>query len=545
MIVVVFSVDGAPTISVDTTVSGTGWTIHHQTAYSTTVKQAILSKIATGSDVLTLTTSAAEQSSHACWRISGANSIYGNVNSGSSANATTASSTNPNVGQDFDYLTIIAASWDSTVVATEVDPDWTGLVTIAAAGTGGASTAIARDTFEITFNYHYAEFLSASEQWVTTQMVVWNAPPPAGDISGSVATSSVTGAIAKGVGAVIGAVLTLSTITGALTNQPTVEQRQGTVQTTTTTTGALYGKAAIVGSSTTQTTVNSTISGKGQLTGVNIAPFSACNATVKGLAQRNASSTTFSSINGTVKGQTACTGASFNSSFVFATIQSSSNSAANSVTQTSVAATLKGVGRLQASIASTSQATAQPTAQTGMVANAFGATTVSGILQARGRLLVTTTTSTTTQATIQAIARRSAVSYSASFAQASIQSVASGVLAQATSNSSVTATCTGVGKVNAYVSSSTQCSSILRGTLAVAGGAHTQTTTTANISYVLYAQLQGAAQTTTQTSANIRTMGRHLKVYAQGQWMEGVLKVYINNQWSIRQIKIYTNNQWI
>jgi len=71
LLLVVFAVDAAPTITIDTGVSGSNWNLITPVSQSTNVTGAILWKIAEGSDVLTLTTSSAQQSSWISMRISG------------------------------------------------------------------------------------------------------------------------------------------------------------------------------------------------------------------------------------------------------------------------------------------------------------------------------------------------------------------------------------------------------------------------------------------------------------------------------------------
>lgn len=73
LLLVVFTTDEAPTVTVDTGVSGSDWTLLISTAQSTNVRGVILHKIADGggTDVLTLTTSTSQQSSHISMRITG------------------------------------------------------------------------------------------------------------------------------------------------------------------------------------------------------------------------------------------------------------------------------------------------------------------------------------------------------------------------------------------------------------------------------------------------------------------------------------------
>lgn len=171
VLVVVFSTDGSPTVSVNTGVSGTNWNTIGQASNGTIVTGAVFWKIAEGSDALTLTTSASEQSSHVSLRISGANVVSGTSANGSSTNSNPPLHT-PSAGTQ-DYLWIATRSGDSTVVATVAPTSFTNLQTQAAAGTGGAST----NTAEYAFNASSLDpgtFTSASEQWVSWTLAVHN-----------------------------------------------------------------------------------------------------------------------------------------------------------------------------------------------------------------------------------------------------------------------------------------------------------------------------------------------------------------------------------
>lgn len=170
MILVHFAVDGAPTV---TDGSGT-WNKLGQASNTTVVTGAIFWKIATSnSETLTLTTST-EQSSHTVLVIrpdSGNTlSIEGASANGSSSNSNPPSLT-PSVGSK-DFLWIATRAGDSTVVATVAPTDFTQLQTLAAAGTGGASTNTAEREFTGT-TLDPGTFTSASEQWVSWTLAVW------------------------------------------------------------------------------------------------------------------------------------------------------------------------------------------------------------------------------------------------------------------------------------------------------------------------------------------------------------------------------------
>jgi hypothetical protein len=169
LLLVVFSVDGSPTISINTGVSGNNWNISTKVSYSTTVSSVYLWKIAEASNALTLTTSAVEQSSHVSFRITGAVHVFGASASGSSTNS------NPPVDPaqwgTQDYLWIATRSGDSTIVATAAPANYLNLQTIAGAGTSGAST----NTAERSINGSSEDpgtFTSLTEQWVAHTICV-------------------------------------------------------------------------------------------------------------------------------------------------------------------------------------------------------------------------------------------------------------------------------------------------------------------------------------------------------------------------------------
>lgn len=169
LLLVVFSCDGNPTITVDTGASGTGWNALTQGANTTVVSSNVFWKIAEGSDALTLTTSAGEQSSHASLRISGGYSV-----TGTSANGSSTNSNPPNhAGHDGtqDYLWIATRAGDSTVVATVAPTNFTNLQTLAAAGTAGASVNTAERSVN-SASQDPGTFTSASEQWVSFTVAV-------------------------------------------------------------------------------------------------------------------------------------------------------------------------------------------------------------------------------------------------------------------------------------------------------------------------------------------------------------------------------------
>jgi hypothetical protein len=167
LLLVVFSVDGAPLVSVS---SGTGWNFLGQRSNGATVTGAVFWKIATGSDALTLATSVAEQSSHVSFRISGVK-IPGNITASNTAatGANTDPVTHTMPGTDNrGRLWIATRMGDSTTVATVAPSGYSDLQTQAAAGAGGASTNTAEKTTTGTTNTEDpGTFTSGSIAWVS------------------------------------------------------------------------------------------------------------------------------------------------------------------------------------------------------------------------------------------------------------------------------------------------------------------------------------------------------------------------------------------
>jgi hypothetical protein len=172
VLLVVFSSDQNPVVTVG---AGAGWTKLDQQADGTSaVTAAIFWKVAAGSDSLTLTTSTSEQSSHVSFRLSSPGSIPQvefAVATGSSTNSDPPLLT-PVAGTQ-QYLFITTRSGDSTVVATVAPSGYSNLQTIAAAGTGGASTNTAEAGLVGTGNDPPA-FTSANEQWVCYTLAVYD-----------------------------------------------------------------------------------------------------------------------------------------------------------------------------------------------------------------------------------------------------------------------------------------------------------------------------------------------------------------------------------
>ncbi len=170
LLLVAFAVDANPTVTVNTGVSGPNWTKLGQTSNTgADVTGAIFWKIAAGGDALTLTTDSSEQSSHTSYRITGASKVTGAAAQGSSTNSDPPNLSGPYSTQD--YLWIVTRAGDSTTVATVAPTNFTNFITLAAAGTNGASSNSAEYQLNAS-SQNPGTFTSATEQWVSYTLCV-------------------------------------------------------------------------------------------------------------------------------------------------------------------------------------------------------------------------------------------------------------------------------------------------------------------------------------------------------------------------------------
>lgn len=171
MLVVVFSVDGDPDVTVNTGISGNNWTKLGQAINGTAVVGAIFWKIAEGNDVLTLTTSNTQRNSYISYRIRDAISISGTSANGSSTDSNPPNHVAPNGTNN--YLWIATRSGDDLVVATAAPTNYSNMFTIGsgAGGSGGATTNTAIRSLNAA-SEDPGTFTSASEQWVSYTLAI-------------------------------------------------------------------------------------------------------------------------------------------------------------------------------------------------------------------------------------------------------------------------------------------------------------------------------------------------------------------------------------
>lgn len=166
LLICLFSCDGTPTLTLQN-----GWTQLISAANTTVVTGYVLFKFASGTDSLTITTSASEQSSHITMRISNAG-----VPRAASANGSSTNSNPPNENPGFaeDWLWLATRSGDSTTVATVAPTNFAQLQTQAAAGINGASSNTAERSVNAT-SQDPGTFTSGNEQWASFTVSI----PPA------------------------------------------------------------------------------------------------------------------------------------------------------------------------------------------------------------------------------------------------------------------------------------------------------------------------------------------------------------------------------
>ncbi len=167
LILVFFTCDGdGVAISVNTSSSGTKWTkLDEYSSLANTA--ACFSKIAEASNTLVLTTNSSESSTYIAYRISGtglSNPVV-QYNEGGVANADPPSVT-PVFGNK-EYLWIVYAGFEGTVIPSAAPSGFTGLITEQSAYAEQPSSASAYDENQTGSAYDPGTFTSSSAYWVT------------------------------------------------------------------------------------------------------------------------------------------------------------------------------------------------------------------------------------------------------------------------------------------------------------------------------------------------------------------------------------------
>ena len=175
LLVYLMAIDGNPSVSVNTGVSGSNWTIEDDVVCSNSAVTGVaVWKIAEGSDTLQMLADAPQMSSSFIYRITG----HDANNPMSEEENTGGQTTNfdpPSATGVFDtdrYLWIAFAASDNDVVATVAPTDFSGLDTQAGATVAGASCTTATREYKTGAAYDPGVFTSASTSWATFTVII-------------------------------------------------------------------------------------------------------------------------------------------------------------------------------------------------------------------------------------------------------------------------------------------------------------------------------------------------------------------------------------
>lgn len=165
-ILVCFICDGNPTVTINTTVSGSNWSNFTLQGYGTSLIGNMYAKIAESTNALTLNTDNSEQGSSIVYCLYNADTAQdGPTASGDSANINPASIGEAPAASD--NLYIVFGGADGNVVASVAPDGFTGLITetgVDAANSVGISSA--HRTYSSASDLDIGAFTSDTEQWV-------------------------------------------------------------------------------------------------------------------------------------------------------------------------------------------------------------------------------------------------------------------------------------------------------------------------------------------------------------------------------------------
>lgn len=170
---VVFSSDQDPaSIKVDEAASGTGWEQLDYQSNGVQVAAAAFTKVAEGSDALTLLTQTAQQSSHVSLRIEAANRVAVASSQGSSTNSDPPNLALNDGSPTPEVLWVATRSGDAAVVASAAPSGYANLQT-QTGGASGASTNTAEKTATL-ISENPGTFTSTTEQWICYTVAFYN-----------------------------------------------------------------------------------------------------------------------------------------------------------------------------------------------------------------------------------------------------------------------------------------------------------------------------------------------------------------------------------
>lgn len=229
IIIVCVAFDGAPTITINTGISGSNWNRLGQVSQGTAVTHDVFWKVGEASNLLTLTTSSSEQHTYISYRITGGLSVSGSSSVGTTANSDPANHA-PSGGLD-DYLWLVTRAGDAQVVASVEPSGYGNMLTQTASAAAGASTNTAYKTLQASSDNPGA-WTVAAEDWVCYTISVAPSVPyvPSGSVAAAAGTSTAqavgaakTPAVgaSTGVSAVSGTGKAFAIATGSSTGQAT------------------------------------------------------------------------------------------------------------------------------------------------------------------------------------------------------------------------------------------------------------------------------------------------------------------------------------
>jgi len=173
LLLVCFGTDGTPTISINTTVSGSNWTMESQVSSGSNISGCIAWKIAEGSDTLQFTTDAAESSTAKAYYISGAKTVdpieYSSA-TGASTNADPPSGTTAYGNQDYLWL-VFGCTEGNSNYTTAAPADFTGFDTYVTT-VSGVSIGSAYREYDVDGAYDPGAFTSAIRYWFAFTIII-------------------------------------------------------------------------------------------------------------------------------------------------------------------------------------------------------------------------------------------------------------------------------------------------------------------------------------------------------------------------------------
>ena len=174
LILVFFASDGVPAISINTGVSGNNWTIEADHVSGTAASGAVIWKIAEGSDALTLTTDAAQQTKANAYGLSGVDASDPiTVTEAAGNNVSPNPPSNTGLLGAVDYLWFAVAAIDSYITISAVPTDFDNLLSTNY-NIGGSCSINSAYRYHNTASAYDPDVFTSSggDEWVTFTVIV-------------------------------------------------------------------------------------------------------------------------------------------------------------------------------------------------------------------------------------------------------------------------------------------------------------------------------------------------------------------------------------